>query len=157
MLTNPATPPRVRSDALAMRRLIAKEKGDSDPWDLKLAAGGLLDIEFIAQTLVLIHAHEHPDVIANNTGEVLARAARRPDRPRRLRYAATGLCAMRDLFQWQRLSIAGSFDPDAAGPGLQAPHGLRGRPARLQGARRDLTDHAGEGERSACERWMSAG
>jgi len=30
-----------------------------------------------------------------------------------------GYALMRDLFQWQRLSIAGSFDPDAAGPGLK--------------------------------------
>ncbi len=70
-----ATPRAFASDAHEMRRLIAQEKGEGDPWELKLAAGGLLDIEFIAQTLVLIHAHEHPDIIADNTGEVLARAA----------------------------------------------------------------------------------
>ena len=37
------------------------EKGDSDPWDLKLVAGGLLDIEFIAQFLILAHARERPE------------------------------------------------------------------------------------------------
>ena len=43
-----------------MRALIAKEKGDSNPWDLKLAAGGLLDIEFVAQYLTLRYASAHP-------------------------------------------------------------------------------------------------
>ena len=32
-----------------MRTLVAQEKGDRDPWDLKLARGGLLDVEFVAQ------------------------------------------------------------------------------------------------------------
>ena len=44
-----------------MRELIAQEKGDDDPWDLKLARGGLTDLDFIAQALVLAHAHEAPD------------------------------------------------------------------------------------------------
>ena len=39
----------------AMRELIAQEKGDDDPWDLKLARGGLTDLDFIAQGLVLAH------------------------------------------------------------------------------------------------------
>ena len=39
-----------------MRELIAQEKGEEDPWDLKLARGGLTDLDFIAQALVLAHA-----------------------------------------------------------------------------------------------------
>ena len=39
-----------------MRRAIALEKGEDDVWDLKLAAGGLVDIDFIAQYLQLVHA-----------------------------------------------------------------------------------------------------
>ena len=39
-----------------MRGAIAKEKGDGERWDLKYAAGGLIDIEFIAQYLQLVHA-----------------------------------------------------------------------------------------------------
>ena len=46
-------------DIRAMRALVAKEKGEDDGWDLKLAAGGLVDIEFLAQYLVLAHAAEH--------------------------------------------------------------------------------------------------
>ena len=39
-----------------MRRAIALEKGEDEIWDLKLAAGGLVDIDFIAQYLQLVHA-----------------------------------------------------------------------------------------------------
>ncbi len=158
VLTNPRDAARVRKHAREMRDLIATEKGDSNPWELKLVAGGLLDIEFIAQTLVLIHAHEHPDIIANNTGEVLARAARLglidPNDCDTLRQ---GYALMRDLFQWQRLSIAGSFDPDAAGPGLKRRMASVVGLPDLQGARPRSHRHAGEGARGVYERWMSAG
>lgn len=36
-----------------MRKLIAAEKPPRDNWDLKLRAGGLIDLEFIAQFAVL--------------------------------------------------------------------------------------------------------
>jgi glutamate-ammonia-ligase adenylyltransferase len=57
----------LRRDVAAMRRLIAQEKGEgkpgeSNPFDLKYAAGGLLDIEFIAQYLALLHAHDVPEI-----------------------------------------------------------------------------------------------
>ena len=43
-------------DVRDMRALIAKEKPASGPWDMKLAPGGLVDIEFAAQFLQLAHA-----------------------------------------------------------------------------------------------------
>ncbi len=46
-----------RATSSSMRKLIASVKGDQDRWDLKLAAGGLIDIEFLAQYLLLRHAH----------------------------------------------------------------------------------------------------
>ncbi len=44
-------------EVYAMRRLIAQAKGEDDPWDLKLASGGLIDIEFLAQYILLRCAH----------------------------------------------------------------------------------------------------
>ena len=49
----------VAADVIEMRGAIAAEKGDADRWDLKYAAGGLVDIEFIAQYLQLVHAAAH--------------------------------------------------------------------------------------------------
>jgi glutamate-ammonia-ligase adenylyltransferase len=36
-------------------------------WDLKHTPGGLVDIEFIAQTLQLVHGPDHPEVLDANT------------------------------------------------------------------------------------------
>jgi glutamate-ammonia-ligase adenylyltransferase len=73
---------RPRSDALGrdvyeMRRLIASAKGDGDPWDLKLAAGGLIDIEFLAQYLLLRHAHAEPSLVCVSPLAVIETAASR--------------------------------------------------------------------------------
>ncbi|MEJ0095552.1 MAG: bifunctional [glutamine synthetase] adenylyltransferase/[glutamine synthetase]-adenylyl-L-tyrosine phosphorylase [Methylocella sp.] len=58
-----------------MRDLIANVKGDKDPWDLKLAAGGLICIEFLAQYLLLRRAHAHPALISVSTFTVIETAA----------------------------------------------------------------------------------
>ena len=56
-----ASPRKLARDIRDMRALIAREKGDKGPFDLKLAPGGLIDVEFIAQYLMLAHARAHPD------------------------------------------------------------------------------------------------
>ena len=55
-LRQPRDAARTAREVGAMRRLIAKEKPPSSFWDLKLSPGGLVDIEFAAQHLQLIHA-----------------------------------------------------------------------------------------------------
>ena len=59
-----------------MRRAIALEKGEDDIWDLKYAAGGMIDIDFIAQYLQLVHAADKPDILDVSTLQVLDNAAR---------------------------------------------------------------------------------
>ena len=78
-----ATPPSIAADVVEMRAAIAKEKGDADPWDLKYAAGALVDIEFIAQYLQLVHAaadagdSRHLDGADAGKGRAPRRAQRR--------------------------------------------------------------------------------
>ena len=98
-----------------MRALIETEKGRAGAWELKRAQGGLIDIEFVAQTLVLTKAHLCPDLARGGTGAILecARGLGLLD----VEAAATLIEAyglMRDLFQWQRAMIAGEFDPKTA-------------------------------------------
>jgi glutamate-ammonia-ligase adenylyltransferase len=120
VLATPRDPSTIRADALSMRRLVAQEKGEADPWDLKLAAGGLLDIEFVAQVLVLLHAGGHPAVAARNTGEILAAAAAADLADANdMAVLRRAYDLMRDVMQWQRLSVAGSFDPANLSPGLR--------------------------------------
>ena len=49
MLSRPRDPKSIISDVLEMRRAMVLEKGEDGAWDLKQAAGGLVDIEFVAQ------------------------------------------------------------------------------------------------------------
>jgi glutamate-ammonia-ligase adenylyltransferase len=57
-ICRPAAPMAIRRDATSMRERMARELRPHGPWDVKLRAGGLIDIEFIAQVLQLIHARD---------------------------------------------------------------------------------------------------
>jgi len=57
-------------DGLDMRALMAAERPPQGFWDLKLGEGGLVDIEFTAQHLQLIHAADGGP-LHQNTGEAL--------------------------------------------------------------------------------------
>jgi glutamate-ammonia-ligase adenylyltransferase len=119
VLCRPRDARSVASDVVEMRRAIATEKGDSERWDLKYAAGGLIDIEFIAQFLQLIHAADTPELLAASTARVLDKAWRlgliSPDDAEVLRPAVR---LYHDLTQILRLCLSRPFDPKTAGPDL---------------------------------------
>lgn len=54
-----------------MRQRIETEKGTDSIWDVKQMRGGLVDIEFIAQYLQLLHAHDHPRILSTNTATAI--------------------------------------------------------------------------------------
>jgi glutamate-ammonia-ligase adenylyltransferase len=64
-----------RRDVKAMRALMDREKPAKDPWDMKLSRGGLVDIEFVAQYLQILHAAEGGP-LRPHTAEALAAMAR---------------------------------------------------------------------------------
>jgi [glutamine synthetase] adenylyltransferase / [glutamine synthetase]-adenylyl-L-tyrosine phosphorylase len=107
------------SDVVDMRRAIAAEKGDGARWDLKYAAGGLIDLEFIAQYLQLAHAAAAPDILDTATASVFEKAAREgilKSEDADVLRPATRL--YQDLGQILRLCLAGPFDAKSAGAGL---------------------------------------
>ena len=55
-------PATIRADAAAMRARMLRDLPPEGPWDVKLRAGGQIEVEFIAQVLQLIHAGNRPDV-----------------------------------------------------------------------------------------------
>jgi glutamate-ammonia-ligase adenylyltransferase len=63
---------KIAKDVAEMRTMIESEKPPSDAWDLKLVAGGIIDLEFIAQFAVLTGNVDGP-IIAQSTAEVLAK------------------------------------------------------------------------------------
>src|SRR6202171_4648634 len=76
VLTRPRDPAGTAVDVADMRRAIALEKGEDEVWDLKYAAGGMVDIDFIAQYLQLVHAAAKPEILSVSTLQVLDHAAR---------------------------------------------------------------------------------
>ena len=56
-----------------MRARIEKEFPAASLWDVKYLRGGLIDIEFITQYLQLRLGATHPDILAVNTRDALAR------------------------------------------------------------------------------------
>jgi glutamate-ammonia-ligase adenylyltransferase len=48
-------PDRIRADAAAMRARMLRDTPPTGPWDEKLRVGGQIEVEFIAQTLQLVH------------------------------------------------------------------------------------------------------
>ncbi len=119
ILRRPRDAEQIAGDVVEMRSAIAREKGDSNPWDFKNAAGGLVDLEFIAQYLQLVHAHDHPEILDTSTARVL-------DKARQLRLVSVEDAEVlrpaaqlyQDLTQILRLCLAGPFDAKTAGPGL---------------------------------------
>jgi glutamate-ammonia-ligase adenylyltransferase len=119
VLSRERDPDAIAGDVVEMRGAIAAEKSDKERWDLKYVAGGLVDLEFIAQYLQLIHAHEKPEILDTATARVLDKAARlgvlAPEDSDVLRPAVR---LYQNLTQILRLCLSGPFDPKAAGQGL---------------------------------------
>ncbi|MGB8576944.1 MAG: bifunctional [glutamine synthetase] adenylyltransferase/[glutamine synthetase]-adenylyl-L-tyrosine phosphorylase [Pseudolabrys sp.] len=119
ILQRPRDAELTAGDVVEMRAAIAKEKGDSERWNLKYVAGGLIDIEFIAQYLQLIHAHRLPDILDTSTARVLDKAwtlgVLTVEDAEILRPAVQ---LYHDLTQILRLCLPGTFDPKTAGAGL---------------------------------------
>ncbi len=110
----------IAADVADMRRAMALEKGEDDIWDLKYAAGGLVDIDFIAQYLQLVHAAEKPDILDVSTAQVLDNAARLGVLPpaSNAKSCAPATRLYHDLTQILRLCVAGKFNPETAGEDL---------------------------------------
>ncbi|HEY1943620.1 MAG TPA: bifunctional [glutamine synthetase] adenylyltransferase/[glutamine synthetase]-adenylyl-L-tyrosine phosphorylase [Roseiarcus sp.] len=120
VLALPREAAAVARDVRAMRDLVAAEKGDQDPWDLKLVSGGLIDIEFVAQYLVLTHALRHPELIGGSTRAVIALAGSLGLlTPADAETLADAHRLYTDATQIMRLAVAGPFDPEKATQGVR--------------------------------------
>jgi glutamate-ammonia-ligase adenylyltransferase len=114
ILTRRRAPAKVAAAVAEMRTLIAKEKGEKNAWDLKLALGGLTDLDFLAQFLVLAYSSDHPGLLVRDTASVF------------MATRAAGLLApadaaaleeagrlIGDVQLWQRFTVEEAFDPAA--------------------------------------------
>ncbi|AHB49022.1 glutamine-synthetase adenylyltransferase [Hyphomicrobium nitrativorans NL23] len=111
----------IAKDVQDMRARIAADKGTDRIWDLKQVRGGLVDLEFIAQHLQLMHAAAHPEVLDQNTlgaYRKLAEAGVLSGVDAERLTQATRL--LHNLTQILRLCLEETFDPATAPSGLKA-------------------------------------
>jgi [glutamine synthetase] adenylyltransferase / [glutamine synthetase]-adenylyl-L-tyrosine phosphorylase len=121
LLRQQRDPTFVRREAAAMRALIAKEKGEGNSWDLKTASGGLTDIDFIAEVLLLSHAAKHPELVSTRSVDVLV-AARDAGllQPEEADLLLRARRLYDDVTQWQRFALPETgVDEAAMGPVLR--------------------------------------
>jgi glutamate-ammonia-ligase adenylyltransferase len=62
-------PEQIRANATTMRKRMDRDLRPFGPWDMKLRPGGLIDIEFITQTLQLVHAQD-PGFVRSQTTHI---------------------------------------------------------------------------------------
>ena len=108
---------KVLKEARKMRALIEEEKPASSIWDVKLIPGGLIDLEFIAQTAVLSHRTQD-DTRTTSTAAHLSALADGIAAPQVREELEEAHTLYSTLTQISRLCIEGSIDPDDIPPGL---------------------------------------
>ncbi|MHB0953612.1 MAG: bifunctional [glutamine synthetase] adenylyltransferase/[glutamine synthetase]-adenylyl-L-tyrosine phosphorylase [Allorhizobium sp.] len=111
---------KIARDVAEMRKLIDQEKPPRDIWDLKLIAGGLIDIEFIAQYLALIAPARGVEARVNGltTEEALKTVGSKLMDPNDLDLCVEAIRLFTEVSQVTRLCIDGPFNPDAVPAGL---------------------------------------
>ncbi len=128
-LRRPREAVRTGKDVKVMRELMARERPPTGMWDMKLSDGGLVDIEFAAQYLQLVHAADGGPLAAN-TGEALALAARAGLADARLLADLVEPWTLQQaLSQLLKIALEDNHDPEVE------PKALRALLAKAGGAR----------------------
>jgi glutamate-ammonia-ligase adenylyltransferase len=110
---------KILRDAADMREKLAAQFPGHSFWDLKFTRGGLVDIEFVAQTLQLVEAHR----VAPNSNTITALGALEEAGALSAMDAANLIAAYRlelALTQVLRIAVDGVLDAAAATAGLKA-------------------------------------
>ena len=109
----------IRQDVLEMRQLMVKEQGSDGLWDIKRVRGGLVEVEFIAQFLQLIHASQNPSILDTNTHAALSRLAHAGLIAAAVAADLKQACLLyHRITQVLRLCVNGTFVPANAPAGL---------------------------------------
>jgi glutamate-ammonia-ligase adenylyltransferase len=112
--------PNITSDVADMRRRMARERPARSRWDVKLAPGGLVDIEFLIQHAILLAAPDVPRAVqptSLDAVKALAGAGRLA--PADAATLVEGLTFQLHLQQALRIASGDQFDPSVASAGLK--------------------------------------
>jgi glutamate-ammonia-ligase adenylyltransferase len=116
-LASAGSPEKILADACEMREKLEGQFPGRSRWDLKFTPGGLIDIEFIAQTLQLLNpkAHDTNTIAAleklQAVGAMNAADAKLLNEAAKMQHALT---------QVLRIALEEPMDPDTATKGLKA-------------------------------------
>ena len=117
VLSLPRDREKLKSDIVAMRARLLRDKPASSEWDLKMREGGITDIDFIAQFLILselpngnLNAHDAAHIIKSSGDGLLGADERELLVKAYLDYTS--------VLQMLRLCSEKDFDPDSAPKGL---------------------------------------
>jgi glutamate-ammonia-ligase adenylyltransferase len=113
----PRDVPKTIDDVISMRALMQKERPTRHPFDLKLAAGGLVDLEFIAQSAQLV-AGKPLDVRQAPTATVLTRLGETGLVPQGERLAEIH-SVYSAILQVMSAALTDPFKPEAWTPAFQ--------------------------------------
>ncbi len=119
-LSKKRDPAATARGVLDMRARIEEAKGAKNVWNIKQVRGGLVDLEFIVQYLLLVHAHAHPDILTSNTAGAIANLAERgllPQNAAPVMMEAIYLYSA--ITRILRLCLNGPFEPQTAPEGLK--------------------------------------
>lgn len=121
ILRAPRDMQKTRADMRDMREKMEKKFGAADPWNLKHARGGIVDIMFSTHALLLQHAHKHPDILAAPIEEALSRLrAKKLMTAGDYRHLAQALAVAEEMQRYLRLTAELPFDPAKASRGFKA-------------------------------------
>jgi glutamate-ammonia-ligase adenylyltransferase len=120
-LRHKSADPKITEDVADMRRRMARERRPRSVWDVKLAPGGLVDIEFVIQHAILRSANDAPGAIQPGSLDAVKALARAGAlAPAAAATLIEGLTFQLHLQQAFRIATGDQFDPESASPGLRA-------------------------------------
>jgi len=119
-LRRPRDPAQTLQDVRDMRDLMRRERPPAHPWDLKLAPGGLVDIEFAAQALQLLHAASGGPLRARTRDALAALSAAGLGERRALEDLARAWRLQQDLSQVLKIALGDQGDPRSEPERLKA-------------------------------------
>jgi glutamate-ammonia-ligase adenylyltransferase len=128
-LRQPRDAATVAHDVREMRALLADELPSAGFWDLKREPGGLVDIEFAAQSLQLVHAADGGPLVTSTVGALAAMAEAGLADPAAADALIDAWRLQQDLAQPLKLAVEDVADPD------REPKGFRAVLARAAGVR----------------------
>ena len=128
-LRRPRDPSATASEVRAMRALVHSERPPAGFWDMKLADGGLVDIEFCTQHLQLVHAAAGGPLRQNTLAALDALAASGAASRPRLEALSAACRLQQNLSQVLKVALPEGADPS------REPRALRALMARAAGTR----------------------